>query len=1645
MEPKPLSSLQSKESRGELPTAVFVTAIPAETKAVLAHLSDRFTTQSERGTIYEVGIFPNDGSPWLVIVVEAGPGNLQAGSHVIYANQDFRDLDTMIFAGVAGSLKDEVQIGHVVVSAHAYSYHSGKSADEFEARPRIALPAYELEQLARKVVRDEKWNDRIIVPDEIAAGAEYPCALPAKAFLGPIASGEQVVTSHDGVAYKQIKSTYPDAHVVEMEGYGTLWAASIERTPSIVVRGVSDPAQGKTPSADALNQPVAAAHAAAFSFELLSIRSHVAKRSPPRVGPPPSGGEPSPDAEAGRDTSAENRAMNGLTERFHEASSALLKWEATLPDQEWLERPELEALINSIKGSDFSATVLLGEPGSGKSALLSVLAARLLDNDYAVLAIKADILPPDLGGQDALGAFLDLPSNPWTCIHYLSERRPVVLIVDQLDALASVIDLRTDRLNILLNLIRRLGAKPNIHIVASSRRFEFDHDVRFRSLDAETLTLELPSWSQIDPVLSKRGVSSENWSENFRDLLRSPQSLRIFLELLEGTQEAEIFETYQAMLDKLWEIRVLDSRGSANRALLLNEMAHKMAAEESLWHPLALYESNLEEIKQLEAAGILTRSGKDRLIGFSHQTLFEHTLARAFSRGDNKFSEYVLKRKDMLSVRPKVWATLTYLRATARKSYEREFEKIWSDENLRKHLRYLLAEFMSLQPDPTDNEERWLTPYVQRKEFFGRVFRTMAGSKGWFKRLGKKVIPQTMQAEPEVGFNLVPLLRSSFNFAREETLALIDKYWIHRSDYDNLTWSILETSDYFDDDYIRRLKTILRRTRIYDVFIVDLAKKICAKKPNLAPKIILPAFELAYDDAEKESRNIIERTKTYKKEKIAEIDFVSDYIGDPQDPYRKVLENETDWYELREFAEQTSYAFLEVLWAWYLKIFERVAGEDAGYRTEYRGDVTLATNLVSVRAHSKDRSDPPLISALLSAVENFATQDPEGYLKWISHWDGVDLMVVQRLLARGLAQIAEHKPRAILDFLLADWRRFALGGMEDRHSETKLLIERVVPYLENGDLNHLIDAVQEYRPRDETELDVDVGDRKRRRSFNRARRLRLLRAFPKDRLPKKVRKSVTEEERALYSPPDWDTRISEATIVGSPMGHEAMILAKDKEILNILNEIEDASEWDHPRDWRKGGSIQLSREFGEFAKKEPDRAVSIIKELKPKRQERPAGHAIDSLTETDFPTDRLFDLIFELSDRGFSSEDFRYHAANAIGKVIKNEGVIRRDALALLESWLVDVSDDSAEERTDTDTDDERLDSILWGHRRFSILPHGNYQVLETLALACISQKPMAVPHWLGILTRHLERNESPNVWIALSQFLKFLANGNRVKGRAFLKRLFRKYPEVLQSVEGIILLAHIHTWFGERNLWSALTVLRGAKSDLGKQSYGEILCLHVAMYPEAKWSSKQLSRLLERASHPNRRDRLAVLGIAFCAANLWNSADYREFATKILVHIIPVADESQSRAVLDVFRVAEQLRPDGPTGELIRVICENRHILKEVDNTFLIERLPDILPEYAELIFQVCMGIIDEHSNDLRNLATGISASSSELVDIALTLHRMGGEYSEMGLTLFERLLEINAYGTQDTLDSLDNRLTKTTEFRRPRRRRRRRKEKIS
>src|SRR5262249_35000478 len=141
--------------------------------------------------------------------------------------------------------------------------------------------------------------------------------------------------------------------------------------------------------------------------------------------------------------------------------------------------------------------------------------------------------------------------------------------------------------------------------------------------------------------------------------------------------------------------------------------------------------------------------------------------------------------------------------------------------------------------------------------------------------------------------------------------------------------------------------------------------------------------------------------------------------------------------------------------------------------------------------------------------------------------------------------------------------------------------------------------------------------------------------------------------------------------IGTPMTAEQMAKASDQDIVSLFRTLTDDTDSNHPKDWLRGGSAQASQEFRKLAKDNPRRAVRIINQFIPGKQEPPTCAALMGIAEGGYEAIQLYELIQELHTRGFRSEEFRVDAAQAMEYPIRREEKLPPETICeLLEGWL---------------------------------------------------------------------------------------------------------------------------------------------------------------------------------------------------------------------------------------------------------------------------------------------------------------------------------------------------------------------------------------
>ena len=200
-----------------------IAAMQEEVKALHEALADVKETEIAGMTFIE-GLLLEKA----VVVVQSGIGKVNASIATVCLIQNF-DCEAIVNTGSGGGIGHGLAVGDVVIS---------KQMSYFDADARVF--GYEMGQIPQMPLFYESSN---ILRKETKKAAEK-IGLHVKE--GLILSGDSFVSG--GALMETIKNNFPDSLVVEMEGAAVAQTCFRFNIPFLIVRAVSDTADGDAAS-----------------------------------------------------------------------------------------------------------------------------------------------------------------------------------------------------------------------------------------------------------------------------------------------------------------------------------------------------------------------------------------------------------------------------------------------------------------------------------------------------------------------------------------------------------------------------------------------------------------------------------------------------------------------------------------------------------------------------------------------------------------------------------------------------------------------------------------------------------------------------------------------------------------------------------------------------------------------------------------------------------------------------------------------------------------------------------------------------------------------------------------------------------------------------------------------------------------------------------------------------------------------------------------------------------------------------------------------------------------------------------------------------------------------------------------------------
>ncbi|HFI0042163.1 TPA: 5'-methylthioadenosine/adenosylhomocysteine nucleosidase [Streptococcus suis] len=196
-----------------------IAAMPQELKILVEQLQDKLESDVLGRTYYQGRIGQHE-----VVLVQSGIGKVMSAMSVAILADRFA-VDAIVNTGSAGAVSDGIAIGDVVVATHlayhdvdvtAFGYAYGQMAGQ-----ELYYPADQalLEKLTSVLAEQEMTSHQ-----------------------GLIVTGDSFIAGQDKIA--KIKQHFPEVLAVEMEGAAIAQAAVNTGKPFLVIRAMSDTAQG---------------------------------------------------------------------------------------------------------------------------------------------------------------------------------------------------------------------------------------------------------------------------------------------------------------------------------------------------------------------------------------------------------------------------------------------------------------------------------------------------------------------------------------------------------------------------------------------------------------------------------------------------------------------------------------------------------------------------------------------------------------------------------------------------------------------------------------------------------------------------------------------------------------------------------------------------------------------------------------------------------------------------------------------------------------------------------------------------------------------------------------------------------------------------------------------------------------------------------------------------------------------------------------------------------------------------------------------------------------------------------------------------------------------------------------------------------
>lgn len=1255
-------------------------------------------------------------------------------------------------------------------------------------------------------------------------------------------------------------------------------------------------------------------------------------------------------------------------------AETLTSWKGSITSgllQPVIPRTEARELVSALRGAAGQIFAVVGEAGSGKSAVLLQAVSELEADDCAVLGFRLDHRG-DFTTAKELGRSLDLQVSPVAALAATARARRCLLVVDQLDAVSAASGRMHRRFSVIADLIRQAKTFPQMSVVLACRAFDIDNDERIGELvKAEDITrceVAVLSDEQIDQAVEAMNLPVAQLTDVQRSLLELPFNL-VLLRAISGQDDALKFTSAGGLLNAFWKQKQRDCTNRREHrtqfVAVISAVVEVMSARQVLTVPMSvLDEKDLgpdAEVLASEHVLVLEKGS----YSFFHERFFDYAFARLWTSRNDALADFLLQDDQELFRRAQVRQVLQYIRDEDRRRFILEADALLAHPEIRFHIKALVFGVLRALPDPSAAEWRLierrmatdgpLTPHLMN------TIRTLP----WFDRLDEEGVMASWLAagDDTAQERIKDVLLGAVKERPDRMAALIAPHAGQTPHY--LEW----------------LRWITRFARVYD------------SRPLF--DLVLEAVRRGdyTDDRQLELTigGLGQQQPTWAVEYL--VAWFAERPGaltlDRRGRVTALKSREHNLVELiRAAAEQAPAKFCQALVSYLLQVMSLTEG-DPGVRPIIDPHFSFR----SQPAGPMDEADEVLLRSTAAALRTYVTQDPsavEPLLEVLASdpHDGAQWLLYESFRTGG-DRWADWSAKLLLE---GD-HRFVSGYRTDEWWTTRQLMQVITPHVSDEDFSNIEKAVMSLQPTWESRQGAGWA------SFV------LLGALASDRLSEAGRRRLGELRRRFRRDEPAVPRDLVGGLIRSPIPQDAAQWMNDDQWLGAMNKHRtDKTDLDS----LTGGVRELSQILRTEATKDPDRFARLTLRLTEDTATNYSNAVLQALGDAKMPVEpgAAFAAVRHIAS--FRNSDNDLSLSWSMSRQLESE--IPDDIIAILLDRALHAVDPSEEFWPETadyedDPDDYSYESDVYGHgmntaRGAAALMLGNIVLHDTdghvTCLVAPSLDQLAndpslavrscVAHLIAACLRHA--NEA-----ALAAFTPLLAaNDFLLTARPVTQLISYVGSADPAMIEPVVI----------RMLNSANPTVRragGAMAAYAGLTFG---------------MDHLLAAACQSDDAPVRRGTAET-----CAHLLARTANIRATPTS-LIQFFADTDHDVRKAAA---QVAGLLRGQDlhPFSDVLTALIESPAFADALSQLRLTleaatDRTDDIAVAYIRRF-------ISEFRQDAGNIATSAAHEAPAIIDLALRAYDQAPDKAPraQALDLIDELLLINAYGAADAVDAAE------------------------